>query len=108
LQFLATDLEATVNSEQRAHDALKRAQSQMVQTEKLAALGQMVAGIAHEINNPLAFVSNNIVVLKRDVQSLRDLLRLYHEAEAALAVHVPEQCARIREFTDEIDLPYTL
>jgi len=108
LQLLAVDLEATVASEQRAHDALKKAQSQMVQTEKLAALGQMVAGIAHEINNPLAFVSNNIVVLKRDIQSLRDLMRLYQEAEPLLAAHGPELCERIRDFADQIDLTYTL
>jgi PAS domain S-box-containing protein len=108
LKLLAADLEATVNSEQRAHDALKRAQSQMVQTEKLAALGQMVAGIAHEINNPLAFVSNNVVVLKRDVTSLRDLLRMYQELEPVLATHAPEVHGRIRAFAEEIDLEYTL
>jgi len=108
LQLLAADLEATVASEQRVHEALKKAQSQMVQTEKLAALGQMVAGIAHEINNPLAFVSNNIVVLKRDVQSLRDVLYLYQEAEALLAAHEHDLHARIGALAEQIDLPYTL
>jgi two-component system, NtrC family, sensor kinase len=108
LQVLAADLEATVASEQRAHEVLKKAQSQMVQTEKLAALGQMVAGIAHEINNPLAFVGNNVVVLKRDVQSLRDLLRLYQEGESVLSAQVPELHAKIRTLAEEIDLDYTL
>jgi PAS domain S-box-containing protein len=108
LQQLAADLEAAAASERRAHEVLKQAQSQMVQTEKLAALGQMVAGIAHEINNPLAFVSNNITVLQRDVQALRDLMQLYRETEGILAVHGPHLLDSIRAFADHIDLNYTL
>ena len=53
-------LQQLAESEHRAHEALKAAQSRMVQSEKLASLGQLVAGVAHEINNPLAFVSNNV------------------------------------------------
>ena len=51
------------SSPTRGHDALKEAQSQLVQSEKLAGLGQMVAGVAHEINNP-GFVTNNLAVLQ--------------------------------------------
>ena len=65
-------LQELAHSEHQAHEALKNAQSRLVQTEKLASLGQLVAGVAHEINNPLAFVSNNVAVLERD---LRDLHR---------------------------------
>ncbi len=57
-------------SEREAHQALKAAQSRMVETEKLASLGQLVAGVAHEINNPLAFVSNNVAVLERDLRDI--------------------------------------
>ena len=39
-----------------------------MQSEKLAGLGQMVAGVAHEINNPLAFVNNNVAVLQRNIR----------------------------------------
>src|SRR5262249_27231547 len=97
LQELAAELKATAASERQAHEELKKAQSQMVQAERLAALGQLVAGIAHEINNPLAYVTNNLAVLQRDVQALRDLLRLFREGEATLARHQPELAARVAE-----------
>ena len=57
----------------------KAAQSRMVETEKLASLGQLVAGVAHEINNPLAFVSNNVAVLERDLRDIITLIGLYRQ-----------------------------
>jgi LacI family transcriptional regulator len=113
--YLASDLERLASSErqarmeiQKAHDQLKTTQSQLVQEEKHAALSRLVAGVAHEINNPLAFVINNIAVLLRDVGELRDLLRLYREADETLLEHRPEVFQRIRLFNDRIDVDYTL
>jgi signal transduction histidine kinase len=100
-------LEAAIRSEREAHDELKKTQSHLVQSEKLASLGQMVAGVAHEINNPLAFVSNNVAVLQRDVGAIRELLDLYHEAEATIAIQ-PELLKRIQDFCERLDLGYTL
>jgi PAS domain S-box-containing protein len=108
LRLQNTQLQELAQSEHQAHEALKKAQSQLVQSEKLASLGQLVAGVAHEINNPLSFVSNNVAVLQREVHALRDLLALYQEGEALLAEHRPELHGRIREFAERIDLNYTL
>lgn len=101
-------LEVAVDSERAAHQALQAAQGQLVQSEKLAGLGQMVAGVAHEINNPLAFVSNNVAVLHRDVASVARLLGLYEQAETADAEGRRNTLEEIRETAQRIDLPYTL
>jgi PAS domain S-box-containing protein len=107
-QRLATDLEKAAESDRRANSALRTAQAHLVQSEKLAALGQMVAGVAHEINNPLSFVINNLAVLQRDVTVLRDLLSLYQEAATTSAEQQAAVARHIRERSERIDLSYTL
>ena len=64
---------------QKAHDDLKDAQSKLIESEKLASLGMLTAGIAHEINNPINFVSANISPLKKDFEELESLLNKYIE-----------------------------
>jgi PAS domain S-box-containing protein len=101
-------LEHSMKSEHEAHEGLKKAQSQLVQSEKLASLGQMVAGVAHEINNPLSFVANNVAVLQRDLKALGSLLELYKKAEEGIAEKHPDVSGEIRELSERIDLGYTL
>jgi len=62
---------------QETNDHLKRTQTQLVSAEKMASLGQLTAGIAHEINNPLNFISSNLPPLKRDLLELKEVLDAY-------------------------------
>jgi two-component system, NtrC family, sensor kinase len=78
----------------------------MVQNEKLASIGLLSAGVAHEINNPLAFVANNLVVLERDSKGLLTLLDLYRSAHDRIAAADPELAARIDTVSESSDLPY--
>jgi two-component system, NtrC family, sensor kinase len=101
-------LQELARSEQQAHQALKAAQSRMVETEKLASLGQLVAGVAHEINNPLAFVSNNIAVLERDLLDLVALIGLYRRARDASDDDPAALDTPIAALCEQLDLDYCL
>ena len=67
----------------------QRLQGRIVQAEKLASLGLLSAGVAHEINNPLAYVTNNLAVLERDVRGLAEVLAAYEEARPTLETAIP-------------------
>lgn len=81
---------------------LKKAESQLVHAEKMASLGQLTAGIAHEINNPINFVRSNIRPLKMDVDDLLELIKRY---QGVSRDNLEEKLSEIEEFTQEIDLP---
>jgi PAS domain S-box-containing protein len=92
LRQQAQDLEETLQE-------LQRTQTQMIHSEKMSSLGQLVAGVAHEINNPVNFISGNITPLNDYIQDLLNLIELYQQYN--LDDH-PE----IQEFIDDIDLEY--
>ncbi|MGD1900008.1 MAG: ATP-binding protein [Phormidesmis sp.] len=80
---------------------LKDTQTQLVQTEKMSGLGQLVAGIAHEINNPVNFVSGNITHVQNYIEEVVDLLEMYRE-------YYPNPTEEIKERVEEIDLTFLL
>ncbi|MBD2326226.1 ATP-binding sensor histidine kinase [Alkalinema sp. FACHB-956] len=80
---------------------LKRTQAQLVQTEKLSSLGQLIAGVAHEIKNPLNFIAGNIDYADTYVQQLLQLIQLYQ-------AHYPEPAPAIQTEIDTMDLEFVL
>ncbi|HZN68806.1 MAG TPA: ATP-binding protein [Tepidisphaeraceae bacterium] len=101
-------LEEAVASEREALAELKKTQTHLVQQEKLASLGQMVAGVAHEINNPLSFVINNTVVLQRDLRAVTELLGLYRKTDACLSRECPDVMNEVKALSEQVDVDYTL
>ncbi len=91
-QEKAQQLESTLQT-------LQQAQAQLVQTEKMSSLGQMVAGIAHEINNPVNFIHGNLKYVKDYAQNLLDFLELYES-------HHPEPAEAIQDAAEDIDLAF--
>lgn len=94
LQHSLHDLEA-------AHLRLKEMSNQLLQSEKLASIGLLAAGVAHEINNPICFISSNLNILKSYVDSLLRLIDEYALLEANAPADMLE---RIDETKREIDL----
>jgi signal transduction histidine kinase len=79
--------------------SLQQAQLQLVQSEKMSTLGQLVAGVAHEINNPVGFIAGNLNPAKTYIQELFDLLSLYQQK-------FPDPGVEIEKNIKKIDLAY--
>ena len=80
---------------------LQETQSLLIQNEKLSNLGQLVAGVAHEINNPVNFVCNNLSYANQYAQDLLNLLQLYGK-------HYPQPVPEIKEEVEAIDLNFLI
>lgn len=95
---------------------LEQAQIQLLQSEKMASIGLLAAGVAHEINNPIGFVSSNLYALERYVKELLELLDAYEQLETlvhpsqpgaeALASSVVPLLAGLRSLKEHIDLQF--
>ncbi len=83
---------------------LKDTQSQLVDAEKMASLGQLTAGIAHEINNPINFVSANLRPLRMDIVDVLNLVKKYDEISPN--GHLESKLEEINDFKKRIDIDY--
>lgn len=97
--LLAASLNYLVQQVAEYTEELKQAQSQLIQTEKMSSIGQMVAGVAHEINNPINFVRGNIEHTNNYVIDLLKLVSLYQQ-------QYPSPSVNIQEYIEEIDLDF--
>ncbi len=91
-QEQATQLEQTVRE-------LQQTQAKLVQSEKMSSLGQLVAGVAHEINNPVSFIYGNLVHANQYTEDLLNLVQLYQE-------YYPQPAPEIKVETEVIDLDF--
>ena len=78
----------------------QRMRDMLIQSEKLASIGLLSAGVAHEINNPLAYVANNLAVLERDLRGIFELIDTYERARPSLAAEAAEAVDRVEADLD--------
>jgi signal transduction histidine kinase/ligand-binding sensor domain-containing protein len=93
LQHQKEELQVTLEN-------LKTTQSQLVQSEKMASIGQLVAGIAHEINNPITFISAGVDSLNTNLEEVRQVLDIYHKITLD---NVEEKLIEIEKQKEEIE-----
>jgi signal transduction histidine kinase len=103
LSFLRRTLERQVETRTseltQSVQRLQQTQLQLVQSEKMSTLGQLVAGIGHEINNPINFINGNLTHVERYTQDLFELIDVYQET-------LPEPGEKITELVEDLDLEY--
>lgn len=98
---LITSLQKQKMTLERTLQDLKNAQAQLIQTEKMSSLGQLVAGVAHEINNPVSFIYGNIDHAREHSQGLLNLIELYRR-------EYTDTNPQIQDLTEEIELDFLI
>lgn len=101
LRHSETTLRKQATELEQALQDLQHTQAQLIQTEKMSSLGQLVAGVAHEINNPVNFIYGNLTHLGNYTQDLLALIQLYQDI-------YPNTASEIDEFSAEIDLDFLM
>ncbi|MBD2102849.1 sensor histidine kinase [Leptolyngbya sp. FACHB-261] len=97
--LLATSLNQLIQRVSKQLQELKQAQAHSIQSEKMSSLGQMVAGVAHEINNPVSFIYGNLGHIQQYAESLLSLVSLYQK-------HYPQPVAAIKDEIEAIELDF--
>jgi signal transduction histidine kinase len=101
LQASENQLRKQTEQLKSALQQLKQTQTKLIQSEKMSSLGQLVAGIAHEINNPVNFIHGNLTYAQGYIQDLLKIMRLYQ-------AHYPAPIPAIQKISEELELDYVL
>jgi two-component system NtrC family sensor kinase len=103
LQAANASLQAERLRQQDLIKKLEEAQNQLLQSEKMASIGQLAAGVAHEINNPVGFVNSNLGTLQNYTHKMLRLLAAYEQTEESLSDDVLQEIRRLKA---EIDVEF--
>lgn len=96
------ELRRAYHALRETHDQLKRTQQQLLQSEKMASLGRLVAGVAHELNNPISFVLGNVHAMRRYADRLQQYLEAVHAERATPALLALRNELRIDRILDDL------
>jgi PAS domain S-box-containing protein len=99
------ELKRNLERQVQLNRRLEEAQNQLLQSEKMASIGQLAAGVAHELNNPIGFVHSNLGSLEGYLKDIFEIAAAYEEMEKACAAAGPD-AARIRQLKAEKDYAY--
>jgi signal transduction histidine kinase len=103
LTVINAALQAEKAAQQELITKLAEAHNQLLQSEKMASIGQLAAGVAHEINNPVGFVNSNLGTLQRYMQDMLQVLSAYENSEAELPAATRAALAGLKQ---KIDIDY--
>lgn len=95
VQERTSSLEEALKELQKTHEDLKSVQTQLLQSEKFSAIGQLAAGIAHEINNPIGFINSNMQTLEEYIEHYTKLLGLFNSLADSFKASDPQKAAQI-------------
>ena len=96
------DLRRAYEQLRQAHEDLKLAQQQLIHSEKMASLGRLVAGVAHELNNPISFVLGNVYALQRYGGRMREYLDAIHAGKSAAELAELRKSLRIDRLIEDM------
>lgn len=99
--LLATSLNQLISRVEEQLQEIQQAQTQLIQTEKMSSLGQLVAGIAHEINNPINFITGNIEHSNHYIQDILEIVNLYQKEH-------PNPSPELQEIIEDVDLEFVI
>ena len=100
------NIQLTLEKLGAAYEELKTSQAKILQQEKMASIGQLAAGVAHEINNPMAFIASNLGTLDKYIRRLKDFIQA--QSEAIKSLKATDAIEKLEKKRKELKLDYTI